>query len=206
MSVSKRLRFEIFRRDNHACRYCGATASDTKLTIDHVTPTALGGTDGPGNLVTACTDCNSGKSATLPNPQLVADVQQDALRWDLARKAAAGEHDLFVQILCDEIGVDSTDRIQVRELAAQSKDVWTEVTSPLELALLQQVSDMNIDLASYYFDVRAAAEGTDVSVDDLVRSGDPLDSAFRITRRLADVVSTLRAAIAAQGVEAPARS
>lgn len=27
MSVSKRLRFEILRRDNHACRYCGATAA-----------------------------------------------------------------------------------------------------------------------------------------------------------------------------------
>ena len=32
MAVSKRLRFEILRRDNHACRYCGQMAPDVKLT------------------------------------------------------------------------------------------------------------------------------------------------------------------------------
>lgn len=43
MAVSKRLRFEVLRRDNHACRYCGATPPDVVLTIDHVVQTALGG-------------------------------------------------------------------------------------------------------------------------------------------------------------------
>ena len=28
MAVSKRLRYEILRRDNHTCRYCGASAPD----------------------------------------------------------------------------------------------------------------------------------------------------------------------------------
>lgn len=89
MAISKRLRFEIFRRDNHACRYCGATAPEAKLTVDHVTPTALGGGDEPANLVTACSDCNSGKSATPPSAPIVADVAADALRWSAAIKAAA---------------------------------------------------------------------------------------------------------------------
>lgn len=81
MAVSKRLRHEVMRRDNHACRYCGATAPDVKLTIDHVTPTALGGSDEPSNLATACVDCNAGKSATPPDAALVADVDQRAVRW-----------------------------------------------------------------------------------------------------------------------------
>ncbi|AHH98231.1 HNH endonuclease [Kutzneria albida] len=89
MSVSKRLRFEIFRRDSHSCRYCGATASNTKLTIDHVTPVALGGSDEPSNLVTACRDCNSGKTSSSPDAPFVADVAQDALRWARAQQAAA---------------------------------------------------------------------------------------------------------------------
>ncbi|AWN05089.1 HNH endonuclease [Gordonia phage Easley] len=38
MAVSKRLRYEILRRDNHTCRYCGATAPDVPLTVDHVVP------------------------------------------------------------------------------------------------------------------------------------------------------------------------
>jgi len=89
MAVSKRLRFEILRRDNHACRYCGATAPDAKLTIDHVTPVALGGTDDPTNLVTACAECNSGKSATPADADVVADVAEDAIRWAKAMKMAA---------------------------------------------------------------------------------------------------------------------
>lgn len=88
MAVSKRTRFEVMRRDNHACRYCGAMAPDAKLTVDHVLPVALGGADDPGNLVTACVDCNAGKASTAPDQALVDDVSQDALRWADAMKRA----------------------------------------------------------------------------------------------------------------------
>lgn len=91
MTVSKRLRYEILRRDNHTCRYCGAHAPDAVLTIDHVVAVALGGKDDPSNLVTACRDCNSGKSATPADAGVVADVQQDALRWARARAEVARE-------------------------------------------------------------------------------------------------------------------
>lgn len=84
MSVSKRLRYEVLRRDNHACRYCGATAPGVALVVDHVVPVALGGTDLPTNLVAACSPCNSGKSATPVDAARVADVAADALRWGLA--------------------------------------------------------------------------------------------------------------------------
>ncbi|MGW7617353.1 HNH endonuclease [Streptomyces antimycoticus] len=89
MAVSKRLRYEILRRDNHTCRYCGATAPDAPLRIDHVTPVALGGNDDPGNLVTACQDCNSGKTSSTVDSATVADVADDALRWAAAMKQAA---------------------------------------------------------------------------------------------------------------------
>ncbi len=88
MAVSRRLRYEVLRRDNHTCRYCGRTAPDVPLSVDHVTPVALGGTDVPTNLVTACRDCNSGKSATPPGAALVADVAGDALRWSAAMAQA----------------------------------------------------------------------------------------------------------------------
>lgn len=88
MSVSKRLRFEILRRDNHTCRYCGASAPDVKLVVDHVLPDALGGRSEPSNLVTACEPCNSGKSSTTPDAPLVEDVAQDAVRWARAMNEA----------------------------------------------------------------------------------------------------------------------
>lgn len=88
MAISKRLRYEVLRRDNHACRYCGGAAPDVSLTVDHVVPVALGGTDNPENLATACLDCNTGKSSSNPDAPLVADVEQDALRWAAARERA----------------------------------------------------------------------------------------------------------------------
>lgn len=89
MAVSKRLRFEILRRDNHTCRYCGRTPPEVEVTVDHVLPTALGGTDDANNLVTACKDCNSGKTSIAPGSALVADVDNDAIRWAAATKAAS---------------------------------------------------------------------------------------------------------------------
>ena len=89
MSISKRLRYAILRRDNHACRYCGAAAPDATLTVDHVIPVALGGTDEPSNLVTACEPCNGGKSASSPDAPIVDDVAADALRWSAAMTRAA---------------------------------------------------------------------------------------------------------------------
>jgi hypothetical protein len=89
MAVSKRLRFEVLRRDGHACRYCGATAPESKMTIDHVVPESLGGSDDPTNLVTACSDCNGGKSSIPADAALVADVAADAERWSAAIKEVA---------------------------------------------------------------------------------------------------------------------
>ena len=84
MAVTKRTRYEVLKRDNHTCRYCGASAPDAKLTVDHVTPTALGGSGDPSNLVAACRDCNYGKASTSPDAALVADVSQRAVEWAAA--------------------------------------------------------------------------------------------------------------------------
>ncbi|MGW2721365.1 HNH endonuclease [Streptomyces sp. NPDC001492] len=91
MAVSKRLRYEILRRDSYTCRYCGRSAPEVPLRVDHVTPVALGGGDEPTNLATSCHDCNSGKTSTSPDAPLVADVADDALRWAAAMKQAAGD-------------------------------------------------------------------------------------------------------------------
>jgi hypothetical protein len=107
MAVSKRLRFEIFRRDSHTCRYCGATAPGTPLRVDHIVPVALGGTDHPSNLVTACEPCNSGKTSTHDGrvtgaddtgtrPRLTAELADElvALWADAYQVHKAGEPSL----------------------------------------------------------------------------------------------------------------
>lgn len=61
MSVSKRLRFKVLRRDKYMCVYCGARAPIARLEIDHRVPRCNGGPDTMENLVAACFACNRGK-------------------------------------------------------------------------------------------------------------------------------------------------
>lgn len=100
MAVSKRLRYEVLRRDNYTCRYCGATAPDVKLTVDHVVPQALGGSDDPANLVAACEPCNNGKTSVPADAPVIADVEEDALRWaaamDKAAEMARAKHEVLL--------------------------------------------------------------------------------------------------------------
>jgi hypothetical protein len=91
MAVSSRLRYEIMRRDGFACIYCGARPPAVVLHVDHVMPTALGGTDTAENLATACEDCNRGKSAVGPEQATVAQVDERALRWRSAVAQATAE-------------------------------------------------------------------------------------------------------------------
>jgi hypothetical protein len=94
VAASKRLRFEILRRDGHTCRYCGAKSPDVPLRVDHVVPVALGGSDDPSNLVTACEPCNTGKSSVPADAPLVNDVAEKALKWSAAMRLVAEERAL----------------------------------------------------------------------------------------------------------------
>lgn len=78
-SISKKTRFEVFKRDHFACQYCGMKAPDVVLTIDHIHPVAAGGPNDVLNYITACTDCNSGKGARLLDDRSVIERQRAQL-------------------------------------------------------------------------------------------------------------------------------
>jgi len=67
----KKDRFEVFKRDSFTCQYCGKKPPEVTLEIDHIVAVADGGTNELNNLITACFDCNRGKSKIpldkLPN-------------------------------------------------------------------------------------------------------------------------------------------
>jgi hypothetical protein len=77
-TLGKTLRYQILRRDGFRCQYCGSTPQDgIRLEIDHRTPVSRGGTDDAENLVTACLECNRGKSVTTadePEPMMYDDL------------------------------------------------------------------------------------------------------------------------------------
>ena len=56
------VRYRVLKRDGFKCSYCGVSASESPLEIDHIQPVSLGGTNHMSNLCAACRDCNSGKS------------------------------------------------------------------------------------------------------------------------------------------------
>lgn len=72
--ISAKLRYEVLRRDRYACRFCGRTAPEAVLHIDHVVPRAQGGRDVASNLQVLCDECNLGKSMTVPERWLVKDT------------------------------------------------------------------------------------------------------------------------------------
>lgn len=52
-------RKNVISRDGHRCQYCGTTRG--AMTVDHVIPRTLGGSDTWENLVCACPRCNNRK-------------------------------------------------------------------------------------------------------------------------------------------------
>lgn len=59
--ISKKLRFDVFKRDIFKCQYCGSEPPKVVLEIDHIQPVSKGGKSNIDNLITACFDCNRGK-------------------------------------------------------------------------------------------------------------------------------------------------
>lgn len=75
-SLSKKTRFEVFKRDSFTCQYCGRSAPEVVLQVDHIKPVAKGGTNDIMNLVTSCFDCNQGKKDRELSDNSVISKQQ----------------------------------------------------------------------------------------------------------------------------------
>jgi hypothetical protein len=65
-------RSEVFARDGYRCAYCGLVFDASALSIDHVQPRMRGGDGSGGNVVTACTSCNTAK-ASRPLAQFLTE-------------------------------------------------------------------------------------------------------------------------------------
>jgi len=74
--LSKKIRFEVFKRDSFTCQYCGSKAPDVILEIDHIKPVAKGGKNEIINLVTSCFDCNRGKSKNELSDDSIVERQR----------------------------------------------------------------------------------------------------------------------------------
>jgi hypothetical protein len=118
MSVGKRTRFEVFKRDSFTCQYCGAKAPGVVLHVDHITPRASGGSDDILNLVTACAGCNGGKSDIPLSCHAEMDARGSRMR-DLEERRQQ------LEMLRDwHVSLASLDR----QTAEMLFDVWRSLT------------------------------------------------------------------------------
>jgi hypothetical protein len=90
--ISKTKRFEILARDGFRCQYCGASPADARLHVDHSLAVARGGTDDDANLITACADCNHGKSDGVLIPTRRGFEVDQSAKMARSKKWAASIH------------------------------------------------------------------------------------------------------------------
>jgi hypothetical protein len=85
-SMGKKLRFEVFKRDGFACQYCGRSAPEAILHVDHIIPVADGGGNDVTNHISACEACNLGKGATPLADDSVVSKQRAQMAQLQARR------------------------------------------------------------------------------------------------------------------------
>ena len=108
-SISKKIRFEVLKRDKFTCQYCGQQSPEVILHLDHIKPVSKGGKNTLLNLVTSCVDCNLGKGARELSDESEIEKQKNQLK-ELAEKQ--DQIKLMIKwreqlIDCDELMVKS---------------------------------------------------------------------------------------------------
>lgn len=113
VAISKKVRFEVFKRDSFKCQYCGCSAPDVILHVDHIEPVSKGGDNTITNLITSCESCNLGKSDRLLTDDNAIKKQKEQLdelnkrreqlqmmmQW---RKEIKSIDDQYVESFCDQ--------------------------------------------------------------------------------------------------------
>jgi len=154
-SVSTRRRFEIFKRDGFTCQYCGKRPPNTILHLDHIIPVSKGGTNQTENLITACIDCNLGKSNILldnskESLQHITERKQEAAKQLRAYIKSCKEERRMKSLIVDEVEAVFTEQFDLifTEASRQSilrfheKLSLSELISAMEKAVAR-ISDSN---------------------------------------------------------------
>lgn len=80
IALTKKIRFEVFKRDAFTCQYCGESAPKVVLNVDHIKPVSAGGDNNVMNLITSCFECNQGKKARLLTDDSVVEKQMAQIK------------------------------------------------------------------------------------------------------------------------------
>jgi len=132
--LSRRTRFEIFKRDGFVCKYCGRSPAAAPLHVDHVVPVIDGGSSGPENLVTACDDCNLGKSAVS-----LDDIRLQAVVVSRDSLEKQKEHAEQIAAFLAHEKVLQAERDKVHDMLAQH---WEACIGPMSQEMFDRLAHL----------------------------------------------------------------
>lgn len=78
-NVDGNISWEVFRRDNYSCRYCGI--DHVPLTVDHIVTWETGGATHKDNLLTSCRKCNRTRGNTPYEDWLDSDYYKEKSKF-----------------------------------------------------------------------------------------------------------------------------
>lgn len=169
IGISKKLRFQIFARDNFTCRYCGRQSDEVQLRVDHIIPVCQGGTNDEPNLITSCEPCNQGKggktisqSAPTESDRLrILQEYQEQIATARAALAANNAKKEFRQIICNKfceaIGQDSMSTRTLNILTSYAEEFGADALFDwIDLACVRVTSihGRELNVAKYVSGIR----------------------------------------------------
>lgn len=140
--LSPKKRFEVLKRDNFRCQYCGKTGKDVTLEVDHIKPRSKWGTDDMENLITCCRECNMGKWDTEITEQSTTRILEretidrllkkfytewnKRLLWTIDKKTSS----FLAAYINTLVTIQNCDYITEHELAYRNV-AWVDVTKEI---------------------------------------------------------------------------
>lgn len=167
-NIPNKLRFEVFKRDSFTCQYCGQSAPNVVLEVDHLLPVSKGGDNDILNLITSCWACNNGKSNILLTDNTMLEKQKAQLdelnekRLQLEmmiewRESLNNLDDDIAQKIADYFGGQAN--CDVNETGLKKIKQWTkkftyqQILEAVELSVNQYVKKGTNDETNKAFDM-----------------------------------------------------
>lgn len=123
--ISKSTRFEVFKRDSFTCQYCGKSAPDVVLEVDHINPVSKGGDNDISNLITACFDCNRGKrDKKLTENQAIKKQKEELDKLNQRRE----QLEMMAQWRAELIDIENEEADKIMKLVSDSLGLNSKLT------------------------------------------------------------------------------
>lgn len=160
-SLSKKIRFEVFKRDSFTCQYCGGKAPDVILEVDHINPVKEGGENDILNLVTSCFDCNRGKRDLKLSDTSVVEKQRKQVE-------ELGERRQQLEMMLE--WRDELKSLE-RDTAKKAIDYWNDIINEYGLTL-PDVGEIGITKLVKKYGIVKVLDAMDISNSKYIKDKD----------------------------------